>query len=68
MIDTERLRVLAEALEGLDWDLPLGSAALCRAAADELERLREQVRLLHDATIVLSNGMGGCYRHRRRTA
>lgn len=59
MIDPQRLRELAETLGECEWNHPLGSADLCRAAADELERLREQVRLLHDATIVLRNGMGG---------
>ena len=40
MTDPQRLRDLADTLEGDDWQHPLGSADLCRAAADELERLR----------------------------
>lgn len=44
MVDTQRLRDLAETLEGDDWQHPLGSAQLCRAAADEVERLRKVER------------------------
>lgn len=43
MIDLQRLRVLADTLDGDDWQHPLGSAALCRDAAAELERLRDEL-------------------------
>ncbi len=36
----ERLRSLADAIEGLDWELPVTAREDCRRAADEIERLR----------------------------
>ena len=44
MIAPQRLRDLADTLDGDDWRHPLGSADLCRQAADEVERLRDFVR------------------------
>ena len=41
----ERLRTLAEALEGCEWELPLTSREDCLAAADEIERLRARVHV-----------------------
>jgi hypothetical protein len=55
----ERLRDLAESLTGNNWDHPITARGDCLTAAAELERLTRQVQLLHDATIVLRNGMGG---------
>lgn len=51
MSDTcERLRTLAEALEGCEWELPLTSREDCLAAADEIERLRARVSELETPT------------------
>ena len=40
---TQRLRELAEALVGCEWELPLCSRETCLRAADEIERLRDAV-------------------------
>ena len=39
----ERLRALADSLEGDDWNHPLLSLEACREAAAEIERLRKQL-------------------------
>jgi hypothetical protein len=55
----ERLRDLAESLEGDDWEHPLLSQVTCRLAADEIERARAealcfaaQVKCEHEHTRV----------------
>ena len=58
MIDPQRLRDLADTLDGDDWRHPLGSADLCRQAADELERLRQAIAAL--------DGINAAYRLGRR--
>ena len=40
MTDPERLRDLADTLDGCEWNHPLGSAEVCRRVAKEIERLR----------------------------
>lgn len=39
-IDPQRLRDLADALQGCEWEVPLGSEQLCRDAAEEIEKNR----------------------------
>ena len=43
MTDPQRLRDLADTLGSCEWQHPLGSADLCRAASAELERLRAEL-------------------------
>jgi len=40
---TQRLRELAEALVGCEWELPLCSRETCLRSADEIERLNKRV-------------------------
>ena len=44
----ERLRHLAESLEGDDWEHPITARDDCLRAADEIERLREALQSLYD--------------------
>lgn len=54
MIDTQRLRDLADALQGCEWEVPLGSEQLCRDAVDELESARQRISALEAALRAVS--------------
>lgn len=46
----ERLRSLAETLDGCEWNHPLRSADDCREAAKEIERLKSEMAAYHAKT------------------
>jgi len=53
---TQRLRELAEALEGCEWELPLCSRETCVRAADEIERfMRERDEAREAACFMYEN-------------
>ena len=50
----ERLRAIADSLDGDEWEHPLSSAADCRRAAVEIERLQTKLLAITTATILAS--------------
>ena len=55
MIDPQRLRDLADTLDQCEWNHALGSADICRAAADELELLHLTLQTLRYDCVAARN-------------
>ncbi len=51
----ERLRALADAIQGCDWELPITAREDCLLAAEEIERLRAELHIREQEVFCVRN-------------